>query len=329
MTLSSAYAFYATLPHSNTAEYLHRAIIASQEALTRLDESQQPSRYAQALMNHANTLCELSTCIDTDQQAHIRNALDDYQESLTYRTETLAPDDYAWTQHNYADITDEPTMEHFRAAWIAIHEALRLRPRHADWWNHAHTHYVRTHIAMEYAEALYKIDETQAHDIIKSGLESYHAIKALGTEISIPMNMLLGITDYASMLYGLHAWVNPESATTSIQMALKLNNDARAQYPPDAHDDQAEVLAHRIQILHWAWMLGHTTTDIVPDVRAAERLCDMPLRPIIACQLHMRLAIMGYDITLAEHSRGPGYHADRAKHLAQRLSYAPVARALA
>lgn len=164
-----------------------------------------------------------------------------------------------------------------------------------------------------YAEALCHIDETQAQDIITRGLESYHAVTALLTDIPVPMNMLLGISDYASMLYGLQAWVNPAHATPSMQTALKLNNDVRA---------------HRLQLHHWAWMLGDTTTDIVPDLRAAERLCDMPLRPIIACKLHMRLAILGYDITFAEHSRGPVYHAERATHYAQRLSYAPVARVL-
>lgn len=335
MTLSSAYALYATLPTIDTAEHLHQALIASQEALTRLNKVQQPARYAHVLMNHANLLSELSTCIDTNQKAHIHDALADYQEALSHRTVTNAPDDYAWTQHNRADalriaanIVGEPALTHFHEAWIAIHEALRLRTRRKNWWNHALTHYVRAHIAMEYAEALCSVDETRAHAIIDDGLASYHAIYALQKEINIPMNMLLGISDYASMLYGLRAWIIPETATENLQTALQLNATVRAQYPPDAFDDQAEALAHRIQLHHWSWMLSTKTPDTVADVVAAERLCDMQLRPLIACQLHMRMGIFASDVHLAEYSRGPVYHIHQAHALARRLNYAPVPRML-
>jgi hypothetical protein len=185
---------------------------------------------------------------------------------------------------------------------------------------------------MEYAEALCDGDDTPVHtiqEIIDGGLESYHAIIALQKEISIPINLVLGIKDYASMLYGLRTWIAKDKTPESMKTALHLNTMVRAQYSPDAHDDQAEVLAHRIQLHHWSWMLGTQTPDTIADVGAAERLCDMQLRPIIACQLHLRLAIFGTDVTLAQYSRGPVYHATQARALARRLSYAPVARMLA
>ena len=330
MTQSSAYHMYATLPHVDTGHYLSLAKTANHEALSRIDSTQQAPYYAQILMNYANLCSELSTCPDVDQPAHIDDALQSYQEALAIRTAAAVPMEYAWTQHNYADalriaanISGEPQQAHFAAAWVAIHEALRFRTLQENSFHHALSHYVRAHIAAEYATAIYRHDEARARMLVNAGLESYHTVKRLNQTRNIPPGLKHGISDYASLLYGLLAWLTPDATGTHMHTAFALNDDVRTHYAPDADDDHAEVLAHRLQLHGLAKERQITTLSLAHDVAAAEALCAKPLRIMIACQLHMQLARIYSDV-LTHEIQQRHYHVRQTHVLSQRLSYAPA-----
>ncbi len=330
MTQSSAYHMYATLPHVDTGRYLSLAKIANHEALSRIDSAHQAPYYAQILMNYANLCSELSTCPDVDQPAHSADALDAYQEALAIRTATAVPMEYAWTQHNYADalriaanISGEPQQEHFAAAWVAIHEALRFRTPQENPFHHALSHYVRAHIAADYATAIYQHDKARALTLVNAGLESYHTVHRLTQTSGIPPALHHGISDYASLLYGILAWLTPDAADTHMHTAFQLNDDVRTHYATDADDDHAEVLAHRLQLHGLAKQRQIATPTLAHDVTAAEALCARPLRIMIACQLHMQLARI-YNDVLVTNTQQRRYHVSQTHILSQRLNYAPA-----
>lgn len=328
-TQSSAYACYANLPGVDTIRYLQYAKEASQEALTRLDATQQGPYYAQTLMNYANLCSELSEQLDVDHAAHIHDALSAYDEALEYRTAQHVPLEYAWTQHNRADalrvaanIAAEPQHAHFHEAWNAIHEALRFRTLGEVPLDYARSHYVRAHIAVEYATAVYRHDEALASTLVNAGLESFTIIEQIKTTQHMPIGLILGITDYASMLYGLHGWLNPTTAPAAIDRAITLNRFVQDHYEPNADDDHAEVIAHRLQIHHFAWLMDIAVPHFANDIADATRLCNRTLRPHTACQLHMCIAWACYDIWPDDTQRIHAY-ASQAHTLAVRLGYAP------
>jgi hypothetical protein len=221
-----------------------------------------------------------------------------------------------------ANIVAEPQHAHFHEAWNAIHEALRFRTLGEVPLDYARSHYVRAHIAVEYATAVYRHDEALASTLVNAGLESFTIIEQIKTTQHMPMGLILGITDYASMLYSLHGWLNPTTAPATIDRAITLNRFVQDQYEPNADDDHAEVIAHRLQIHHFAWLMGIEVPHFANDIADATLLSNRPLRPHIACQLHMCIAWACYDIWPDDTQRIHA-HASQAHTLAVRLGYAP------
>ena len=59
--------------------------------------------YARVLMNRAHIYNSLAELIDVDQRNCLHKSVECLTESLLYRTATLVPLEYSWTQHNVAN----------------------------------------------------------------------------------------------------------------------------------------------------------------------------------------------------------------------------------